>query len=126
MIVCFALTGLLLVVSLFIIMNTIKLTLKSREKEITIMRYIGATNTFITLPFIVESAIVAVLSTVIAYFITTYSYIYITQSIVADYGIVDTIPIDGLRLYLLGAFAVVSFVLCIFGTIVSTRRYMKA
>lgn len=126
MIVCFVLTGLLLIVSVFIVANTIKLTLKSREEEITIMRYIGATNTFIALPFIIESSIIAIVSTVIAYFATVYSYLYVTQYIVADYGIVDTIPIDGLKLYILGAFAAVSLILCIFGTIFSTRRYMKA
>lgn len=126
MIVCLVLTGMLLVVSLFIIMNTIRLTMKSREVEITIMRYIGATNTFITLPFIVESMVVAVLSTVIAFLIQTYSYSYITGSVIADYGIVETVPFTDVQWYVLGGFAVVSTVLCILGTILSTRRYMKA
>ena len=126
MIICIVLTGLLLVVSLFIIGNTIKITLKSREKEITIMRYIGATNTFITLPFVVESAIVALISTLIAAFIQIYSYRYITEKIVAQYGIVETISVNQVWLYIIAGFALVSFVLCVFGTIVSTRRYMKA
>ena len=126
MIVCLVLTGMLLVVSLFIIMNTIRLTMKSREVEITIMRYIGATNTFITLPFIVESMVVAVLSTVIAFLIQTYSYSYIPGSVIADYGIVETVPFTDVQWYVLGGFAVVSTVLCILGTILSTRRYMKA
>lgn len=126
MVICIILTAMLLVVSLFIIANTIRLTMKSREVEITIMRYIGATNTFITLPFLVESTIVALVSTIVSFLIQSYSYTYITGSIIADYGIVSTIPFTELQWYVLGGFAAISFVLCIFGTILSTRRYMKA
>lgn len=90
------------------------------------MRYIGATNTFITLPFLVESAVVAFISTVIAFLVQSYSYTYITGSVIADYGIVSTIPFTDLQWYVLGGFAAISFILCIFGTILSTRRYMKA
>lgn len=126
LIVTAVLTTLLLVVSLFIIANTIKITMKAREKEITIMCYIGATNTFITLPFIVESMIVALISTVAAFFIQIYSYKYITEDVIARYGIIDTIAIYDVWQYVLVAFAIISFALCIFGTIFSTRRYMKA
>lgn len=126
MVICVILTAMLLIVSLFIIANTIRLTMKSREVEITIMRYIGATNTFITLPFLVESAVVAFISTVIAFLVQSYSYTYITGSVIADYGIVSTIPFTDLQWYVLGGFAAISFILCIFGTILSTRRYMKA
>lgn len=126
MIVCLVLTGMLLVVSLFIIANTIRLTMKSREVEITIMRYIGATNTFITLPFIVESMVIALVATVVSFLLQCYSYSYITGSVIADYGIVETIPFTDLQWYVLGGFAAISFILCIFGTIISTRRYMRA
>lgn len=126
MLVCIVLTALLLVVSLFIIANTIKIALMTREKEITIMRYIGATKAFITLPLVVESMISAFFSTVISFFIQVYAYNYITERIIRQYGIVETIPVENVWVYILVGFAAISYLLCIFGTIFSARRYLKA
>ena len=56
----------LLVVSIFIISNTIKLAVYSNKREIMIMRYIGARNSFIVKPFIVEGAIMGVVSALIS------------------------------------------------------------
>ena len=59
-------TGVLLVlliaISVFIISNTIKLTVHARRKEISIMKYVGATNSFIRWPFIVEGIIIGIIS----------------------------------------------------------------
>ena len=52
----------LLVVSIFIISNTIKLTVYARRKEISIMKYVGATNGFIRWPFAVEGMIIGIIS----------------------------------------------------------------
>ncbi len=126
MIVCVFLTVMLLIVSLFIIANTIRMALNAREVEIHIMRYIGATNTFITLPLIVEAFLIAIFSTGISYALQHFSYKYITEEIIADYGIVSTIPFSEFQYYVLGAFAAVSVVLCVLITISSTRKYLKA
>ncbi len=53
---------LLIAISIFIISNTIKLTVHSRRKEISIMKYVGATNSFIRWPFVVEGIIIGILS----------------------------------------------------------------
>ncbi len=53
---------LLIVISVFIIANTIKLTVHARRKEISIMKYVGATNGFIRWPFIVEGMIIGIIS----------------------------------------------------------------
>lgn len=124
-VVCVMLTGLLLFVSLFIISNTIKLTFKWREQEIAIMRQIGATNTFITLPFIIESMITALISSALTFVLLNYGYQYIAEHIVADYGIVETIPVAELRNLLIIGITAITFGLCILGTIFSSRRYMK-
>ena len=59
-------TGVLLVlliaISIFIISNTIKLTVHARRKEISIMKYVGATNSFIRWPFLVEGIIIGVIA----------------------------------------------------------------
>lgn len=56
----------LIVISIFIISNTIKLTVHARRKEISIMKYVGATNNFIRTPFVIEGIIIGLLSSVIS------------------------------------------------------------
>ena len=57
---------LLVIISIFIISNTIKLTVHARRKEISIMKYVGATNNFIRWPFIVEGMIIGILASAIS------------------------------------------------------------
>ena len=57
---------LLVIISIFIIANTIKLTMHARRKEISIMKYVGATNNFIRWPFIVEGMIIGILASLIS------------------------------------------------------------
>ena len=58
--------GLLLVTSLFVIINTIKLALHFRRYDITVMKYVGATNVFVLSPFILEGAIIGFFASLIA------------------------------------------------------------
>lgn len=61
-IVTLVLLVLLIVISIFIISNTIKLTVHARRKEISIMKYVGATNGFIRFPFIIEGIIIGIVA----------------------------------------------------------------
>ena len=63
--VTFGILVILVFISIFIITNTIKLTVHARRKEISIMKYVGATNSFIRWPFIVEGIIIGVVSALI-------------------------------------------------------------
>lgn len=73
---------LLVVISVFIISNTIKLTVHARRKEISIMKYVGATNNFIRWPFIVEGIIIGILSGTISLTIVGGGYNFIADQIV--------------------------------------------
>jgi len=64
----------LLVISVFIIANTIRITMIARNKEITIMKYVGATDGFIRLPFIIEGMVIGLLGSIIATIIVGLSY----------------------------------------------------
>jgi cell division transport system permease protein len=64
----------LLAVSVFIIANTIKLTVFARRREINIMKYIGATDWFIRWPFVVEGVIIGIVGAIVAFIITGYGY----------------------------------------------------
>ena len=75
-------TGVILViliaVSISIISNTIKLTVHARRKEISIMKYVGATNSFIRWPFVVEGVLIGVLAGILSVGIIGLAYTYIS------------------------------------------------
>ena len=82
-IVSIVILALLIIISIFIIANTIKLTVHARRKEISIMKYVGATNGFIRWPFIVEGIIIGIISVMISILIVGVSYTYITNNVLA-------------------------------------------
>lgn len=73
---------LLIAISVFIISNTIKLTVHARRKEISIMKYVGATNSFIRWPFIVEGVVIGIISALLTMLIIYGGYTLIIQNVV--------------------------------------------
>ena len=65
----------LVIVTVFLIVNTIKLTISARKREISIMRLVGASNFTIKTPFIVEGMILGVFGSIIPIIISTYGYL---------------------------------------------------
>ena len=74
-------TGVLIFVSIFIISNTIKITVASRKREINIMKYVGATNDYIRGPFIIEGVLFGLIAALISIVIVYYGYGYFFDSI---------------------------------------------
>ena len=77
---------LLVVISIFIIANTIKLTVHARRKEISIMKYVGATNNFIRWPFIVEGIIIGVVAALISIMLLGVLYNVVSNKILSIAG----------------------------------------
>lgn len=120
--------AILFLVSVFVIINTIKLAVFSRRQEISIMRYVGATNWFITLPFLFEGIIIGLVSSAAAYFVQYYIYLY-AQGTVIDSTIFQFIAVinyDSLKYKIMAAFAAVGIVTGIIGSGFSLRKYLKA
>ena len=65
----------LIIVTVFLIINTIKLTISARKREISIMRLVGASNITIKLPFIIEGMVLGVFGSIIPILIVTYGYL---------------------------------------------------
>ncbi len=118
----------LLVVSIFIISNTIKLAVYSNKREIFIMRYIGATNSFIVKPFIVEGAIMGIVSALISFIIISIVYVYLYASLNSSYalGIFRFIPYSTIWYQILGAYIALGLFIGIFGSSISLKKYLKA
>lgn len=83
-IVLIVLGGALIIFSMVIIGNTIKLTVHARRKEISIMKYVGATNNFIRAPFIVEGVIIGVISSLISLIILSGLYVWIKNNVIGN------------------------------------------
>ncbi len=115
----------LVVVSVFVISNTIKLTFHSRELEISIMRYIGATKFYITMPFIIEGIIISLVSACISYVTQWYIYVFLVEKLSVEYNFISIIPYAQLNNMFLAIFFGASLFIGIFGTSVTIRKYMR-
>ena len=121
----------LVVVSLIIISNTTKASVFSRREEIQIMKYVGATNAFIRMPFFVEGMVTGFVAGVGAFFITwaAYKAIYdlvIGQSmLMSTFGIGSIIPFEKIRISLLLAYIVAGSLIGALGSVISTRRHIN-
>ena len=120
---------LLIIISVFIISNTIKLTVHARRKEISIMKYVGATNGFIRWPFIVEGMIIGIISSLISILLVGVAYNFIAEQMVNA----SFMKIMGVSLVSFGdmfnSIIVVYMLLGIgigaLGSIISMRKYLK-
>ena len=120
---------LLIIISIFIISYTIKLTVHARRREISIMKYVGATNSFIRGPFIVEGIIIGVISAIITLVILGLAY----NAVMGKIG--DSILIQEMGFGLLSFSEMFYLVLTVYlvlgvgigvlGSTISMRKYLK-
>lgn len=119
----------MLVVSIFIISNTIKLAVYSNKREIFIMRYVGATNKFIRKPFVVEGAIMGIVSAIISFIVISLAYIVLYSrlpKIGTTMGVFGFLPYSTLWYQILIAYMVLGLVIGILGSAISIKKYLKA
>ena len=92
------------------------------------MRYIGATNSFIVKPFIVEGAIMGIVSALISFIIISIVYVYLYASLNSSYalGIFRFIPYSTIWYQILGAYIALGLFIGIFGSSISLKKYLKA
>ena len=120
---------LLIVISVFIIANTIKLTVHARRKEISIMKYVGATNGFIRWPFIVEGIIIGVVAALISILILGLTYNAIVDRIVTS-AIASTMGLSVLTFSSIFGMVITVYLglgigIGTLGSIISMRKYLE-
>lgn len=122
----------LLVVSLVIIYNTTRASVDFRKKEINIMKYVGATNTFIKIPFFIEGMLMGILAGGIATLLTWLGYRELTELLMRDttiwsvFNVSSFIPLEGTLLIAMALCYVASgAVIGAIGTVMSTGKYLK-
>lgn len=117
--------AILMVVSVFIIVNTVKLSVFARRNEISIMRYVGATGWFITLPFIFEGIFIGLLASIAGYFVEWYVYGYIETMVMSDLQMISIIQFSDISNIVLIAFIAVGVVTGIVGSLISLGKYLN-
>ena len=119
------LLAVLFVISLFIIMNSTRLGLHSRREEIQIMRYVGATNSFVRAPFVIEGVVIGLVSAAIALGIEYYLYTQVISGVIRQYEAIVIAPFTDYLLVLSIAFAFIGVFAGLFGRVISIRKYLK-
>ncbi len=118
----------LLFISVFIIANTIKLTVYARRREIGIMKFVGATDWFVRGPFVIEGILLGLLGGLIATTILGFGYHYcaglIRQQMVGFMSIA-LMPFGEIIVSLLGLLTLVGIVIGAVGSLISVRRFIK-
>lgn len=128
--------GILIVFSIIIIGNTIKLTVHARRKEISIMKYVGATNNFIRAPFIVEGIIIGLISSVLSVLSLSGLYVWIKNNIIGnglegwlqDLGVssgIQLLEFNEMFLEISIVFLVLGIGIGVIGSVRSMKKYLK-
>ncbi|NLJ16088.1 MAG: ABC transporter permease [Clostridiales bacterium] len=121
----------LIVVSLIIISNAVRTSVFIRRKEINIMKYVGATNTFIRTPFFVEGMIIGLIAGVICWLLTKLSYNSVMDlfnsntALFTAFGIHDNIQFNEISLVVLLLYCGFGAALSAFGTMISMGKHLK-
>lgn len=121
----------LVTVCLVIISNTTRTSVFTRRKEINIMKYVGATNGFIRIPFFIEGLVLGAIASGGALLITKYAYdqLYITltsnYTLQTLFGTGSIVPFNDILIYVAGAYLSAGILLGAFGTVLSTKKHLK-
>ncbi|WP_062551916.1 permease-like cell division protein FtsX [Peptoniphilus phoceensis] len=122
-----AIVLILVLISILIIHNTIKIAISNKEKEINIMKYIGATNTYIRGPFLINGIIFGVLGSLLSGFLTLKLYGVIFERLnpqLNDITGVDMISALSIRSDLYIIFLCIGVGIGFFGSLFSTKKFL--
>ncbi|GAB2544890.1 permease-like cell division protein FtsX [Gracilibacillus alcaliphilus] len=124
--------GLVLIVALvftaiFLISNTIKITILARKKEIGIMKLVGATNSFIRLPFFVEGLLLGILGSLVPIGIILGGYYYLTQNLVVfqEFNFIKILPFFPFALQVAAIIIGIGATIGVWGSLMSVRKFLK-
>lgn len=119
----------LLLISLFIIANTVRITMYSRRLEINIMKSVGATNWFIRWPFMVEGMVLGAISGILSLAVVWGLYRLVQPSVSSMLTMVSrgftTVSFLDYVVYILVAFLVIGIVSGGIGSLISIQKYLK-
>jgi len=111
-------------VSIFIISNTIRLTVFARRREINIMKYIGATDWFVRWPFLIEGMVLGLIGSSLAIGVLAIAYDYLYITVKLNIPMIALLPIEQFYNYALG-FLGIGMLIGAFGSSFSIKRFLN-
>ena len=111
-------------VSIFLIMNTIKLAVYSRRREVGIMKFVGATDWFIRWPFVIEGIIIGAFGSLLATAVIYFIYRGVFGFIASNLLIANLVPVSFVLTTLLGGFLLGGIVVGAIGSIAALRKFL--
>ena len=121
----FWIIGILLIISLVIVSNTIRVTMYTRKLQISIMKAVGATDAFIRLPFVVEGIVIGLISALLSEGVVYFCYRVATDTIRTTLGTGEIIAFADKALLLFGIFALIGVFAGAFGSLIMISKYLK-
>lgn len=112
------------IISLFIISNTIRMTMYSRRFEISIMKSVGATNAFVRIPFIIEGIVMGLISSALSTLALMFVY-DLVMSAIEHLIPITTIPFMDVIWIVIASFTVAGTLIGALGGFISIRKYLK-
>ncbi len=117
--------AILLIISLVIVSNTIRVTMYSRKLEISIMKVVGATDSFIRLPFIVEGIMLGLVSAVLSEGLVYVCYRVAADAMKTSLGTGALVRFSSVALPMLGAFVLIGVFAGLFGSVFMINKYLR-
>ncbi|CCJ33983.1 permease-like cell division protein FtsX [Caloramator australicus] len=118
------LMGILAIISTFLISNTIKLAVYARRREISIMKYLGATDWFIKWPFVIEGILLGLLGSVLSILVLFFSYQYLTNNVSLNLLLFNFVSAQSLLSFILQKFILMGALIGGFGSYLAVKRYL--
>ncbi|MBM7573521.1 permease-like cell division protein FtsX [Aquibacillus albus] len=117
----------LIFTAIFLISNTIKITIVARRREIGIMKLVGATNGFIRWPFFVEGLLLGVLGSIIpiAVIVTGYYFLANSANVLTQFSFVDLLPFNPFAIQLSLIILAIGASIGVWGSVMSIRKFLK-
>lgn len=119
--------GALTLLAIFLIYNTIKITINSRKEEIGIMRLVGATNSYIRAPLVLEGIFIGIIGAIIPILLTIFGYQYIYKSMDGQLvsGILKLLPVFPFTAYVSCFVLAMGILVGLLGSFLSATRYLR-
>lgn len=118
------LMGILAIISAFLISNTIKLAVYARRREISIMKYLGATDWFIKWPFVIEGILLGLLGSVLSILVLFFSYQYLANNVSLNLLLFNFVSAQSLLSFILQKFILMGALIGGFGSYLAVKRYL--
>ena len=125
--ICIGMVIALIIVTAFLISNTIKITISSRKREIEIMRLVGASNINIKIPFIFEGLFLGILGAIIPIGLTVYGYTFLYNEFDGQLfsSFIKLVNPSPFIYYVSGILILIGVLVGMFGSVRAVKKYLK-